>query len=104
MNAIKTATSARLRWVIEQLRLKETSISAMNRHVRINVILLCLTRVIPTLQHQILAKILFCSTQKLISTTTLQCLLVCRTCVDAIQECHELWTARVQSTPCHRRL
>jgi len=104
MNAIKTATSARLRWVIDKLRLKEASISVMNRHVRINVFLLCLTRVIPALEHQILTKILFCSTQKLVSTTTLQCLLVCRTCVDAIQECHELWTARVQSTPCHRRL
>ena len=104
MNAIKTATSARLRWVIDKLRLQEASISVMNRHLPIKLILLCLTIVMPTLQHQILTKILFCSTQKLVSTTTLQCLLVCRTCVDAIQECHELWTARVQSSPCHRRL
>jgi len=29
MNAIKTATSARLRWVIDQLRLKEASISVI---------------------------------------------------------------------------
>jgi hypothetical protein len=104
MNAIKTATSARLRWVIDKLKLKEASISVMHRHVRINIFLLGLTIVIPTLEQQILTKILFCSTQKLVSTTTLQCLLICRTCVDAIQECHELWTARVQSTPCHRSL
>jgi len=29
MNAIKTATSARLRWVIDKLRLKEASISVI---------------------------------------------------------------------------
>jgi len=34
MNAIKTATSARLRWVIDKLRLKEASISVIKLRPR----------------------------------------------------------------------
>ena len=56
-----------------------------------NPILLCFVMVVPTLQAHGVSG----STQKRVSATTLQRLLVSQTCVDTIQKCHELWTTRV---------